>query len=380
MPTIESYQDVILYSRLGLNLQEASLKPCDEVGGVVVVYEDSDAQWVQSQDLGSFNTVRASLMRYGRTEGSVGHPGCILLGDACRALPTMPLTDASCPTMSIIAGLRRRGWQPVKGRVVHVGAEVGDMDGRYAVHKKHYYRVLYQIEQCAPLTTNIPSDEPLMFYKLLLLGRNVEPGLGDASFRAILRDADISDDDIENVAVADDDIEIVVAGRDMPLPLPAPVVPAPIVPRPPAPVVVGGPGSSHDAGDIAIGGLVPRPKAARRQARRRPYLDAIGGGECYFEEYTTPTGSSYGNWIFKCPHVGPGHSSNCERTLGMSARNTARHGSVEPLAFLHAWRDVEPDPVRGHRKTNPDPAVVDAFISNHSEELTTLNEMFGVQG
>ena len=83
-------------------------------------------------------------------------------------------------------------------------------------------------------------------------------------------------------------------------------------------------------------------------------------------------GKLYKNWIFDCPH----HAS-CQRTAGVVPKNIETHGILEPLAFLHTWRDVVPGPY-GHRKTNPKPEDVTAFFNAHQGELENLAESFGI--
>ena len=61
------------------------------------------------------------------------------------------------------------------------------MDGREASHMKSYFIVLWEIDRCLPLTSYIPSDEPILFYDLLLEGLNVQPGLGHQHYLALKR-------------------------------------------------------------------------------------------------------------------------------------------------------------------------------------------------
>ena len=74
--------------------------------------------------------------------------------------------------------------------------------------------------------------------------------------------------------------------------------------------------------------------AVRRPRTERKWKDAIGGGHCVFEEYKGPRlgrKTEYANWMFKCPHVGPGHDfPSCERTMGLGKKNTEKHGDIEP--------------------------------------------------
>ena len=46
-----------------------------------------------------------------------------------------------------------------------------------------------------------------------------------------------------------------------------------------------------------------------------------------------------------------------------------RHGRLEPVAFLHAWRDMPLDGDRPHRLQNPPAHLVDAYVAAHKDEL-----------
>ena len=148
-------------------------------------------------------------------------------------------------------------------------------------------------------------------------------------------------------------------------PLPPPPLPPPAAPPPPAPYDFA-PASSSGGG-----GAEPPPKKAKSRAVDKKYKPAIGGGDAYYDEYPNPeTGNVYMNWQFKCPH-----HHGCERVRGVNPRNTAKHGFLEPIAFLHAWRDTPPGE-NGHRRTDPSPAAVEAFFVAHGGELNTLFEQF----
>lgn len=149
------------------------------------------------------------------------------------------------------------------------------------------------------------------------------------------------------------------AGKAGPPPAPPPLPPPP------------GPPLSDDEFDIAppagpaaiAAGAAPRV----RPRRQRDWVDAIGPGHVFFEEYRGEgVGRMYANWIFACPH-----HHGCERTMGLGPRNTQRLGALEVLAFLHAWRDTPPGP-SGHRKTHPPSDVVREFHDAHLAELEVL--------
>ena len=182
MPTIESHSDTMLKGRLALSIQEVSIKAdAEEPDGGVVVFEDSDPEWRSWSELGPWQEVRTTLQRFERAEGSVAHEGCIVLSDPVAATSPYALTDLRCAAITTIAELHRRGWRPTKARVLHESAAIGAMDTREATRMKAYYVVLLELPRCFPLSPRcIPSDQPIAYYKCLLQGVVVEPGLDNS--------------------------------------------------------------------------------------------------------------------------------------------------------------------------------------------------------
>ena len=115
-------------------------------------------------------------------------------------------------------------------------------------------------------------------------------------------------------------------------------------------------------------------KAAARETK--VLVPAIGPGFVHFKEYKHPFElTTYANWTFYCKR--PGCPEGCQRTLGVIPRNCRLTGShLEPLAFLHAWRDCAIDKKKGHRKSPVPDADVIEYYNDHLEELTALNSLF----
>ena len=105
-------------------------------------------------------------------------------------------------------------------------------------------------------------------------------------------------------------------------------------------------------------------------------VPAVGEGFVFFEEYKGPFRvEPYDNWTFYCKR--DGCPKDCQRTLGAVARNMKLFkNDLEPLAFLHAWRDVAIDPVKGHRKTPVPESAVKDFFNDHYDELAALRALF----
>lgn len=435
MPTIQSHQDPIVISKLALNIQETSTRSVPTVAeGSVVVYPDAEPRWINWGDLGPWNPVYRTLTYFQEIQGLEEHAGCLQLSGAQRAVPIHPVTDLRCPALLMLKALRRLGWAPKRNRIIHDSTVPGPMDGREAIRMKPYYVVLIEIERCLPLTTDIPSDQPILFYKLLLQGVNIEPNLGHAHYLAISRGTEIeaqpsvdamNDDgwvlpgalveaalETRSVAPGDDDDPRGLLRLEA----------TPVVPRPPkrqrskkskaassgskskpssksspgaralsksvgAPPVPPGPGpgpvsgSDDDAGFMlpaSVPTAPPRKKTTgvtpKEERSDRLYVPAIGGGEVVFSEYVDKmSGKAYRNWIFKCNKCPK--PEKCQRTMGLGPRNTARLGDIEPLVFLHVWRDTPPGP-QGHRKTQPSSEAVTAFYEAHRQELEALHGLF----
>ena len=165
-------------------------------------------------------------------------------------------------------------------------------------------------------------------------------------------------------------------------PAAAKAAPAPSSPE----ILVGGFGGSSSssamiappAGAKAKGSAKTKAKAKAKAAPREPkeVVPAIGPGFVFYKEYTGPFAlKAYANWTFYCKR--PGCPANCQRTLGVLPRNCKLTESyLEPLAFLHAWRDCEIDPKLGHRKSPVEDADTKRFFDNHKDELSALHSLF----
>ena len=132
----------------------------------------------------------------------------------------------------------------------------------------------------------------------------------------------------------------------------------------------GGVASSSGAPPAPLAGVRAAP--ARRQPMRRDYVPAIGGGFCYYEAYAGgSSGKPYENWIMTCPR-----HANCQKTRGIGAFSVRRHGELEPLAFLHAWRDMDVPPGRPHRHCTPTKLEIDGQMAEHMLAFAELNALF----
>lgn len=192
MPTIETDKELALTDKLALHVQEVSVSTrvvLDE--GSIVVFDDADARWMSWQDLGPWNKVMRTLSHFLEATGVPEHNGCVRLAKRELAIPPFPFTDPRCPVLTILTELKRRGWQAAGRSIQHIHTIIGPFDGREAIRMKSYFVVLLEIERCLPLTSMIPSDQPILYYKLLLNGKNVEPGLGNNAYRALIKGEEV---------------------------------------------------------------------------------------------------------------------------------------------------------------------------------------------
>ena len=141
-----------------------------------------------------------------------------------------------------------------------------------------------------------------------------------------------------------------------PLPVPPPPAPLPLpVPEPPAfPLLPGEGGGIREARERLRG---PRSVAKVK----RLYRPFFGGSEVWYDPlYQPPSGAAaYSTWMFRCAK-----HPQCARARTTVAANTARHGRIEPLAFLHAWLDLPDQAGVPHAAQRVDKALVDAYASD----------------
>ena len=62
---------------------------------------------------------------------------------------------------------------------------------------------------------------------------------------------------------------------------------------------------------------------------------------------------TYMNIRYSCARRQLGMGKGCHKTRGLFPASTARHAELEPLAFLHDWRDLHVPPDKIHRHLTP---------------------------
>ncbi|CAK0904653.1 unnamed protein product, partial [Prorocentrum cordatum] len=396
MPTADSHLHPEALPVVAVNIQRCDVQEGDGEGSVFV-HAAEDPQWVQPEAICSFTDFRRSAIRHRHAVGCVGRPGTIQLSSPEAARPQHPLTDERCPTWSILDELRKRGWKFAQGKCVHRSSDPAAMvmDGREAVRMELYYMVLLNLGVRLTQTSCIPSDQPQMFYRLLLDGKHVEPGLGDAQYKRIAAAEPLALPAPPVPEDPDDDDDVVVAGGHVPVipkapprpPALAPAPPAAVVLEPPAPPALPGPPPAED--DLVVAGAAgcsggKGPAGGRTRRSRRSWCPApFGDGLVELEKpgrllstslgaalsaaagkYEHAVHRSYKNWICQCPR-----HDGCEKKRIVSDKSG---GVLGALAYVMAWRDVElPEgaSAKCHNQTKPSPAAVQHVLDTRQAEL-----------
>ena len=105
-------------------------------------------------------------------------------------------------------------------------------------------------------------------------------------------------------------------------------------------------------------------------------MESIDGLIVRFTHYKTKLGKSEPNWLMRCRNC----SSNCNKRRGATPAHEKNYGLIEPLAFLHAWHDMEwptaPNKTT-HALNNPSQEAVSRFAEDHREELLEVCQRAG---
>ena len=290
---------------------------------------------------------------------------------------------------------------------------------------KQYYMVLLRMRNCIELTSSVPSQEVVAFYRCLLRGLRCEPGGSNKVYIDILNKDQarkgkpklaIEDGPAPEAApppLADDEDGVMSivpkykalargrggAGRrgaghpgrggprpkaplplpPAPPPLPPPLAPVPpvVAPRPdavppvvdpPPPIVAPVPPVQEDDEDGVVA-VHPVPVAIPRAPGRKlaDRWDAgLGGALVLYDEYNKKPAGIYRNWKLKCPR-----HDRCFKTAQVVVDEMGRREHIRPLAGLHCWMNVDPPPGKTHsaRGVWPEEAAVEAYIDAHRDEL-----------
>lgn len=303
---------------------------------------------------------------------------------------------------------------------------IADYDGRECVRQKFYYMTLLALSKSLPLAGGvIPSQEPQVFYKLLLRGEKAVAGMGNklyaTQWNALKgvgkKDCLPIEDGIDGAPLED-------GGEDFFAPLHGGAEPKRkahhgdpsrdhaggasgsgrgVGVTCAAPITYGRPGSSGDGG--APPGGDPGPGSGDAGGRGGDGVGGDGGGDGgpadffvplpdreadpgvwatsvgdmrvrYSGAYVTKQGKLEPHWVGYCNRCPKG----CHKRRGIVPAHERVHGEIEPLAFLHAWHDMEwpsKPTVPSHPRDNPTPADVTRMAELHRDELLAVCRAVG---
>ena len=149
-------------------------------------------------------------------------------------------------------------------------------------------------------------------------------------------------------------------GAPPPPPLPAP---APL-PPPPNPEPVADPVEEEFFCDDGRAG--PSTMRTRRRDDRGAWTDSIDGVKILFDPCVTPAGKHEPHFLLQCNKHG------CVKRRGCTEAHERRHGVIEPLAWLHAWHEVEwptKPSIMSHVGEPPTNDSVDRIVEARRAEL-----------
>ena len=260
-------------------------------------------------------------------------------------------------------------------------------DGREHPRQKYYLQALLRLKDTLPLAHGrLPSIEFVAFYKLLLRGVKVRPGLTNKEYvvkfneakgttnKMVLALKDTDDPDPRPSGHRSDFFAPLAEGP-APKPKPraasfsrggrgtggrggtggnVPPLTAPVV-EPPGgdpvpPIMDGRPPVGGGGGDVPSEGGASSSGAGGGDASsffappllpdttKGPLVTSLNGLLVQYHRYMNKrTGREEPHWILVCTSCGvPG----CSKRRGAIPSMEKTYGEVEPLAFLHAWHDI----------------------------------------
>ena len=328
--------------------------------------------------------------------------------------------------MPLIMFLRKKGCIGVQRRCEHRALAITEFDDFYATKMKYYFQCLLVLKRILPLTSHLPSRQPIRYYRLLLAGKKADPDLGSQMYMTMLKAAEetggkpmipIQDDEDpeeenEPIAEIDDDVGVpmipdapkpkrrktavpptqgTASGSGSAPPPPLTGDPPPICDPSPhddtdsdinVPVGVGGTGGGGGGG----GGHSPPKKdddsdkevsyATTIVPRRRrddgpKWFVSLDGFELRYDPaYTAPgANTSFSpNWQIRRMT----HSPPCVKKKHSTASDIKMHGDVGVLAFLYTWARLSPAPGGTRIGTNPTQAQVAEVAAARGEEFRAV--------
>jgi len=344
------------HGALTLLIQRYDVAPELDSGGERTLVPAGDPYSLCALEIGSWRDIRFRLRRW-KAEAAATRPGALAISDAVISEPLMELTDATCPTFTVVAALRRLGWTMVSEHVTHtVAGEEGknvcrlDMEAR-----KQYFQAVLSLDKLRGQgVEDMPSNQPLAYYTALLRGFVVPPNLGAVAYRKVLKDGEYKAEApplaVVPVAAAapleDDEGSDEILNVDDAEALPAALL---AVEPDEAPRLEAG-GAAPDAGLVAAPLVAAMPAAPPRSSSSssssssdsRSESDGVMEADAapppaagWAELCRREARAEYSRYIFTCRH----HVS-CGRKRNDGVAQRMHYGEWEPIAYLMAWHEL----------------------------------------
>jgi len=356
----------------------------------VTVFADVDGEWFQAFAFVGSKERCLQICRWTTTPSETG--GCLDLTLPRRLADAIPLLDQECPTLTLQDALDSRGWPPEARKVLHDSVihpwVRQPYDCRNLIQNRFYLQCCIHWDQVAEaVPSTMPSAQPQLYYRLLLAGKSVEPGMGNDHYKLCWKDEG------EPKPLEDQGSDEEYKALHAPMP-PPPQAPLPLPPPPPTPglFMARHSGAKRAGGDspptpvplppsgvppvddvvdpVAVSEPPPPPPGpflARPKPLRFSYTLA-DGSRIRRDHYVQPGGGLYKNWVMTCKI--PGHT-NCKKPRSVKFNKTS--GRIEPPAWLHVWlaEGLKPgiDTQQKHNAAHVDPVSVAEWVRTNGDRF-----------
>jgi len=175
MPTADLADQVVAKSPLALLVVRLQLNrvvkgAAGASSDVFDMAEIEDPEWVTPNDLAgagaNWYTALATWQAGGSDQG-----GCVALTSPKPVQNLVPLLSPQCPTYCLQVALRRKGYLDADKKCDHRVLAPGEFDCFPATKMKPYLQCLVSLPKTLPLTSHMPSRQPMRYYRLLLAGK-----------------------------------------------------------------------------------------------------------------------------------------------------------------------------------------------------------------
>ena len=178
---------------------------------------EDDPIWLHAREIAEFDDFQNHMIHFRTARGDPDNLPIALLSDQQQAKPRFALTDPRMPTLALAWYLRQHSWDPVSVFCNHTEAPTDkkrcEFDNRGGTKSKWYLMALTKLQEVLPLSQgNVPSGQPVGYYKLLREGHKTMPGLSGKEYTLVYNRRLKGEGrhkkflPIEDIAVDDDDV------------------------------------------------------------------------------------------------------------------------------------------------------------------------------